>query len=703
MINFLDKAKERLSNKNYPPIEKFFNKVISLCETDYQKKLLNFGVENTVIIFPLELDYDMIFAGIILPLIRENQINIEELKDYNSALELVNSVLKIENVNLGKDSKTEDIRSMLVAMAGDIRVIIIKLADTLNRARHMKDLTEQQKLNLHNQIVDIYVPLASRLGVSYIKSELQDLDLSYTNQTEYKRLLKVLAEDQKERQNQIEKVKIDMLKVLDDLKIKGEVVGRLKHVSSVYNKVHNKEYALNQIFDFSAVRILVQTLNECYSVLGAVHTKYTPLDGRFKDYIAKPKANGYQSLHTTVLIESKPLEIQIRTFDMHFHAEYGIAAHFLYKEQKQKINGLEDRLLSIKKLIENPNLTNTQEIIDELKTDVYSGEIFVQSPMGKIVQLPENSTPIDFAYAIHSDVGNKCVGARVNGKMVPLSSKLHSADVIEIITNPNAKGPSRDWLKVVATSQAKTRINQFFKKEMKEDNIKKGKLMLEQSAKLKGVDLKTLLADEWLQDVFNKYSLKSLEDMYAMIGCAGLTTAQVLNRLIACYEEYNTKQKDFTFRNSVKQDKQPDKSSIAELGSMMVKFAHCCNPVPGDQIVGFVSRGRGVTIHKADCKSLKSLEQARLMPLSWIDNTEEGTYSAKIRLIVKDSSGLLAGIVNKISEQKINIGKIESKNIKMGKVVLDIIVNISNKQKLEELITKLKNIENVLEVYRGEN
>lgn len=702
MFNFLEKAKERFTSENFCEIEKFYNYLTSVCKSDEQQKTLQIGLENTVIIFPLELDYDMVFAGMFLPLIRSNLLSVEHFSQNSSAVNLAMSVLKIENVNFGGNSNIEDIRSMLVAMAKDIRVIILKLADTLNRARHLKDLSESEKLVLHKEIVDIYVPLASRLGISYIKSELQDLDLSYTNPTDYKKLLKILAEDQKQRQHQIEQVKSEVVKMLQEQGIKGEVVGRLKHVSSVYNKVYQKKHTLNQIYDFSAIRILVGTVNECYSVLGSVHTKFTPLDGRFKDYIAKPKANGYQSLHTTVIIEEKPLEIQIRTYDMHLHAEYGIAAHFLYKEHKQKINDLDDRLLSIKKLLENPNLTNTQEIIDELKTDVYSGEIFVQSPMGKILQLPENSTPIDFAYAIHSDVGNKCVGARVNGKMVPLSTKLQNADVVEIITNPNAKGPSRDWLKVVATSGAKSRINQFFKKEMKEENIKKGKSMLEQSAKVKGADLKVLLNDEWLQDVFNRYSLKSLDDMYAAIGCAGLTTTQVLNRLIASYQDFNSKQKDFTFKNFEQQIKEPEKSSIAELGSMMTKFAHCCNPLPGDEIVGFISRGRGVTIHKADCKSVKSLEQERLMPLSW-SNDIDIIYTAKIRLIVKDASGMLAGIVNKISEQKINIARIESKNIKNGKAIIDISVNINNKQNLEDLITKLKNIDNVLEAFRGEN
>lgn len=703
MQYFLQKVKERLPNENYLKVEDFYNKICSLCVDQKQQELLNFGLENTVIIFPLELDYDMIFAGIILPLMRQNQIDLTSLNEYKSAIELASTVLKIEGLSLSDDANVEDVRSLLVAMAKDIRVIILQLADALNNARHLKQLTEAQKSKLHKNIVDIFVPLASRLGISYIKSELQDLDLSYTQPNEYKKLMKELAEGQAERQVQIQKVVNQIKDLLAELKIKGDCYGRLKHVSSVFNKIHNKNYKFDNICDLSAIRVLVDDINECYSVLGVVHTKYQPLDGRFKDYIAKPKPNGYQSLHTTVLIDGRPLEIQIRTHEMHLHAEYGIAAHFLYKEQKKKINNLDDRLISIKKMLENPNLTNTQEIIENLKSNVYDGEIFVQSPMGKIINLPEDSTPIDFAYEIHSNIGNKCVGAKVNGKMVPLSTKLNNGDIVEIITNPNAKGPSRDWLKITVTSTAKNKINTFFKKEMREDNIKKGKLMLEQSAKLKALDLKLLLNDKWLSEVFDKYSLKSLDDMYAMIGCANLTTTQILNKLVNCYDEANKVERDFVIKPTTYKTKEPDKSSIAELQSMMIKFAHCCDPIPGDEIVGFISRGRGVTIHRKDCKSVNSLEQSRLMPLSWDEQNAETTYVAKLRLIIKDGSGSLANIINKISEQKLNIAKIESKAIKFGKAIVDVDVFITNTKKLEELVSKLQALENVLEIFRGEN
>lgn len=708
MTDFLERVDKRFKTEDATVIKDFYNKIKDLCITEKQKHLLEIGEENTTIIFPLELDFDMIFAGLALPLIREKEIDLSIFENHQSALELAQSVLTIESIDAkSQGAELESVRSMLVAMAKDIRVIILKLADILNRSRHAKnEFTSSEQAVLHNQVVDLYIPLASRLGLSYIKSELSDLDLSYTNPNEYKKLMKTLAEDQNERKHIIEKAIEESKAILAELNIKGEVYGRLKHISSIYNKIHQKHYDLDEIYDFSAVRILVETVNECYSVLGEIHTKYFPINGRFKDYIARPKSNGYQSLHTTVLIDNMPLEFQIRTFEMHSHAEYGIAAHFLYKERKSKINELDSKLLWIRKLIENPNLTTSQQLVDELKTDVYSGYIFVQTPMGKIIQLPENSTPIDFAYAIHSNIGNKCVGAKVNGKMVTLTTRLKNADVVEIITSQNAKGPSRDWINIVQTSSAKNKINQFFKKEMRDENIKKGKAMLENSAKAKELNLDELLDERWLPEVFNRYSLKSMDDMYSMIGCNGITTTQILNKLVSCYNESNKAEKGYVFRPNAEENLVGDsqKSSISELGSMMIKFAKCCNPVPGDDIVGFISRGRGVTIHKSDCKCLWALDSKRLMPLSWNkDGNTETSYIASIKLLVKNTSGVLANIANKIAEQKINISTIQSKNIKDGKSIIVVKVSISNTDKLNDLMQKLKTVEDVYEVSRGEN
>ena len=702
MQKFIETIRNRVKKNEADEIEKFFNKVDKLCDTPKKQELFLEGQENTLIILPLELDYEMIFAGLILPLIRCDELKVEDFADYPKSISLVNSVLTIEKINLVSNDELASFRSMLVAMAKDIRVIILKLADILNKSRHMKNMTSEQMHAHHNAVVDLYIPLASRLGLSYIKSELADLDLSFSSPNEYRKLMKFLAEDSKAREKQIQKVQTELKELLLELGIKGEIQGRIKHVSSIYNKIHQKNYPLSQMYDLTAVRVLVNSVNECYSVLGAVHTKYMPLDGRFKDYVARPKPNGYQSLHTTVLVDQKPLEIQIRTFDMHNHAEYGIAAHFLYKEHKNKIDSLDGKLLWIRKIIENPNINSSSDLINELKTDVYSGQIFVQTPLGKIIELPEDSTPIDFAYAIHSNVGNSCIGARVNGKMVPVNKHLNNADVVEIITSTNAKGPSKDWLTFVKSSMAKTKINAFFKKIDRDDNIKKGKTMLEQSAKVKEVDLKRLLDDRWLPEVFNRYSLKNLDDMYAMIGAAALTTTQVLNKLIACYQQYEQVQSEYVFKPITVENK-TDRSSISELKSMLIKYAHCCNPVPGDEIVGFVSRGRGVTIHRADCKSIINLDADRIMKLSWNNESEESNFVASIKLLVKNTSGILANVANKIAEQKINITSISSHNTKDDKTIIDVDVAIKSKDELNNLMSKLKNIANVYEVARGEN
>ncbi len=704
MQKFLDVLKSRVGAEEEKNIQSFYNKIESLCDTEEKQNAFQFGQENTIIIMPLELDYDMIFAGLILPLLRKNLIDEINLTEFKSVLNLAHSVLAIENIGVFSAEDVASFRSMLVAMAKDIRVIILMLADGLNRYRHVKDLSAAEQSKLHKDTVDIYVPLASRLGLSYMKSEFQDLDLLYSKPNEYRKLMKLLAEDSKFREEQMKRVKIQLVELLDGLGIKGEIQGRIKHISSVYNKIHQKNYSLSQLYDLIAIRVLVNSVNECYSVLGAVHTKYMPLDGRFKDYIARPKANGYQSLHTSVMVDGKPLEIQIRTFEMHNHAEYGIAAHFLYKEKKGKIDELDGKLLSIRKIIENPNISSSEDLINELKTDIYSGEIFVQTPLGKIIELPEFSTPIDFAYAIHSNIGNSCVGAKVNGKMVPLNKHLNNADIVEIITSQAAKGPSKDWLSFVKSSSAKNKINQYFKKIDRDGNIKKGKTMLEQSAKVKDMDLKKFLDEKYLDNLFVKYTLKSLDDMYAMIGCGALTTTQILNRLIAEYNALNSEAKEYVFRTVTPQQKSGDISSIEELKSMLIKFAHCCNPVPGDEIVGFISRGRGVTIHRSDCKEIKYLDADRIMQLSWNkDGEKDAKFDATIKLVVKNTSGMLANVANKIAEQKINITSINSKNIKDGKTIIDVNVAITSKSALEDLMKKLKNIADVYEVSRGDN
>lgn len=676
-----------------------FNEFFAFAE-NVDNSIKEKGLEIAKIILIMKLDIHSVVAGFSLGIFRDGKSDLSQSSLDEETKTLISSVLKIEDINyLDKATESENLRSMFIAIAKDIRVIIIKLADVLFNARNFKTLSNEFNEKLFYEIDEIYAPISARLGLSFIKSELQDLSLEYHKPEVYHSLVEEVSIGDKKRQKQMKEVISSLTELLVSLNIKGAVKGRIKHISSIYKKITEKHYALSNIYDILAVRVLVNSVNECYAVLGAVHTLFAPIDGRFKDYVARPKQNGYQSLHTTVLVDNEPLEIQIRTFDMHNHAEYGIAAHWMYKEHKSKTSSLDEKLVWIRKMIEDTQDITAESIVESLKTDIYSGEIFVQSPQGKIVELPEDSTPLDFAYNIHSDVGNKCVGAKVNGKIVPITSTLNNGDVVEIITNVNAKGPSRDWLKHVKSSSARNKINAFFKKEMKEENIKRGKSILDQSAKAKNLSLSKLINKNYIGELLEKYSLKSEDEMYAAVGYGSLTSAQVLTKLINIYNEHNEDKEIVTKSIVMDQNTVKDLSSINELSNMMVKFAHCCSPIPGDEIVGFVSRGKGVTIHKADCPTLLSLEKDRVMKLTWSDNISDN-FVANIEILCENKTGLLADISAKFSELKLNISSFNTRNLKDGFMNLSIGVSIEQKKQLTELINKLNNIPQVIKVER---
>lgn len=696
MDEFLQKFNNIFLDDQFEIFSKLYNHLKNL-END---SLLEKSTDIALLILPLKLDQETYSACLLLPYVRQNiALNLDETlqKQVEGSLQIVDTVIKISSLDYtSQKAEAENVRSMLIAIAKDIRVMIVKLAEVLYLARHTRELDRDKAEELHFEIREIYSPIASRLGLSYIKSELNDLNLSFFKPNEYKKLLKQVAEDSRYGKERIDKVIEKVKQLMLSLNIKGDCYGRVKHISSLYNKLQEKGKTLAQIFDLCALRVLVPSQNDCYAILGAIHTEFVPIDSRFKDYIARPKVNGYQSLHTVVLIDNEPLEIQIRTFEMHEHAEYGIAAHFLYKEHKSKLNEFDDKLLWIRKLLENKDAENASDLIESLKTDVYSGEIFVQSPMGKIVQLVEQSTPIDFAYAIHSQVGNKCVGARINGKMMPLSTMLNNGDVVEIITNQNAKGPSRDWLNICKTSTAKHRIKQFFRHEMKEDNVKKGKSILDLSAKNRGYSLKDLLSQQALIEVFERYAFHSEDEMFAAIGYGGITSTQVLNKLI---DAFNKRQPQ-TFELKPVEKKDITSTDISGLGGIMVKYAKCCNPIPGDQIVGFVSRGNGVTVHRNDCVALKALEQDRLMQISWGENSSTN-YVASVRIFVDNTPGVLATISTKIAENKINITKIASSPSDHEEAIIDISFYVKNKQELDDFINKMNNLSIVHSIVRG--
>ncbi len=672
---------------------------------DTEQILLSKGCEIASVLTPLKLDFETYVACVLLPFIENEKLKKEDISSLGdnilNAYDLAVMSIKISNFDYTSgQAEMENIRSMLLAIGKDIRVMIVRLAEVVILARNTKSLDKKQAEELHFEIKEIYSPIASRLGLSYIKSELYDLNLSFYKPVMYKKILKQVADVTRNGMDRIDKVVSKIKQILDRLEIKGECYGRVKHVSSIYNKLQEKNKVINQIYDMCAIRVIVPTKNDCYTILAEIHTQFVSMDSRFKDYIARPKANGYQSLHTVILIDDEPLEVQIRTYDMHNHAEYGVAAHFLYKEHKNKLDSFDGKLLWIRKLLENQESTSASELIEGLKTDVYSGEIFVQSPMGKVVQLTEGSTPIDFAYAIHSAVGNKCVGSRVNGKMVPLSYVLSNGDVVEIITNQNAKGPSRDWLKIAKTANTRNKINQFFRHEMKEENIKKGKSILDLASKTKGYNLKELLDDKWLAEALEKYAFHNEDEMFAAVGYGSVTSNQILNKLIDLYQKNNATKAQTVLNNATKtQTKKQDMDGIA---GIMVKYAKCCNPVPGDEILGFVSRGNGVTVHRADCVALKTMEQDRIMPMEWGEKASENkNYVASLRLYVDNATGVLAQISNKIAENKMNITKIISKNHSQDEAIIDIDFYVNNKQQLDDFINKLEAMSIVHSVVRG--
>jgi len=673
-----------------------FEKILEHVDLDEKsERIVKVLIEN-------KADYISILCGALLTDYRNNNDFIKDLNLPEISITILNSILKVENINIvDKEISTENIKNLLISIANDIRVILVKLADILATCENIDFLDKTDAYNLHHLIKELYAPIAARLGLSVLKSKLQDYNLKYFYKQEYEKINNELNCLRKNREEEIEKnVKI-LKQMLEKLNINGKVYGRVKHISSIFNKLQDKNYTLNQIYDLLAVRVIVNTESECYEVLSNINSIYEPLDGRFKDYIARPKANGYKSIHTTVITENNdPLEIQIRTYEMHEFAEYGVAAHFLYKEKKSKTSSLDEKLKWVRRMLENSDFSTAYDYLDELKTDLYANEIFVQTPLGKVISLKENSTPIDFAYVIHTDVGNKCVGSKVNGKIVPLTSKLKNGDIVEIITNPNSKGPSRDWLKIVNTHSAKSKLNAFFKKEMKEENIKRGKSNLEATCKAKHIELKTLLVDEWLTELYEKWSLKSLDDLYASVGYGGLTSTQVVNKLL---NKYKAKQKieSDNFQKPIIKSKSSDKGISFDdgLSGLMIRFAKCCTPVPGDEIIGFISQGRGVTIHSKECLNVKNLNQDRIINAYFTD-VQNKKFNAHINIIANKTNSIIVNVTKLISEQKIDLTGVNVFNLENNMIMLKVYVDVKDKEELQFLMNKIENIKDVLSVKR---
>lgn len=656
------------------------------------------------ILIDLGMDVSSIAAAFLHDVIEDTPATAEDIKSRfgDEILTLVDGVTKLDKIRFQSpdDEDAENFRKIFVAMANDVRVIIIKLADRLHNMRSLNFLSNERQQHIAQETLDIFTPLAGRLGISQIKCELEDLCLKYLEPEAYEFLVTNINQKLEERRKFVEIVVDELKKMLAESGIKGDVFGRPKHFYSIYRKMKTHNKTLDQIYDLSAVRVIVGTTEECYEVLGKIHKQWKPVPGRIKDYIATPKRNMYQSLHTTVVTNfGQFFEIQIRTQEMHKMAEYGIAAHWKYKEQKSSESNFDQRLSWIRDVMDwQGSLNDSKEFVDSLKNDLYSGELLVFTPHGKVISLPPDATPVDFAYAIHSEVGNKCVGAKVNSKIVPLTSTLHTGDVCEILTSPNTKGPSWDWLKFVKSGSAKAKIRQYFKKEMKEENIKTGKAMLEAEAKRKGYSLGDLLTEESFKKLSNKLVFSSVNEMMASVGYGAVSVNQVIFKLIDYYKKEIPKPVDVTNYDKLKRN--PSGSvTVKGMSGLLVKFAHCCNPVPGDDIIGFVSRGRGVIVHRTDCANIKGAPAERLQPAQWTGESD-AEFIAGIKIIAVDDSGLTVFITSELSALHLDMTQINGRLNKDKQAEFEIKVKLNKRSDLDLLLKRLKKDSRIIDAYR---
>ena len=680
-----------------------------------------------IILADLELDKETIVAGLLQDVVEDTIMTSEQLREeFGAEVELiVDGVTKLGQLNYSADKvevQAENLRKMFLAMAKDIRVILVKLADRLHNMRTAKYWSPAKQKEKARETMDIYAPIAQRLGISKIKVELDDLSLKYLEPEVYYDLVEKIALKKGERQAFVQHIVEDVKKHIEAAGIKAQIDGRAKHFFSIYKKMVNQQKTLDQIYDLFAVRIIVDTVKDCYAALGVIHEMYKPIPGRFKDYIAMPKQNMYQSLHTTLIgPNGSPFEIQIRTFELHRVAEYGIAAHWKYKEasdgKKPRPEQEEEKLTWLRQILEwQRDMSDNREFMSLLKSDLdlFNESVYCFTPEGDVKNLPNGSTPIDFAYSIHSAVGNRMIGARVNGKLVTIDYKIQNGDRIEIITSQNSKGPSRDWLKIVKSTQAKNKISQWFKKERKEDNIVRGKELLQNYCKAKGLALPDLMKPDYTASVIRKYGFKDWDSVMAAVGHGGLKEGQIVNKLLEGYEKdhkrHITDEQIMSEAQNSKEKMRITKSksgiTVKGIDDVAVRFSKCCSPVPGDEIVGFVTRGRGVSIHRTDCINIVSLpesERARLIDAEWQtdDDHEQGLYMAEIRIFANNRTGLLVDITKIFTERKIDVNSVNCRTSKQGLATISMEFQVPGKATLNYLIDKIRQVESVIDIERS--
>lgn len=674
-----------------------------------------------LVLAELELDKETIVGGILHDVVEDTVMTIDEIaKEFSDEVALlVDGVTKLTQLDLSQDKieiQAENLRKMFLAMAKDIRVILIKLADRLHNLRTLQYQSPAKQIEKARETMDIYAPIAHRLGISKIKVELDDLSMSYLYPDVYKSLNDEVNSRLSSGEDFINGIINEVCRYMKEAEIECEVDGRVKHLFSVYKKMITQNKALDQIYDIYAIRLKVDTVRDCYAALGIIHEKYKPIPGRFKDYIAMPKQNMYQSLHTTLIGPGgKPFEIQIRTYEMHKTAEYGIAAHWKYKEGSVGQQESEEAKLSwLRQILEwQTDTIDNKEFMSFVKTDLdlFSDQVYCFTPAGDVKNLPKGSTPIDFAYSIHTAVGNKLIGARVNGRQVPIETELHNGDRVEIITSQNSKGPSRDWLSIVKSSQAKTKINQWFRLENKVDNIQKGKESIASYCKSKGIELSQLLKPIYMESVLKKYNFANWDALLASVGHGGIKEGQVVNRLLE--EHSKVLEGNITEEQIVDKINTPGRGSGLPKGGIIVKgiddvavrFSKCCAPVPGDEIVGYITRGRGVSIHRTDCINVLCMDEfdrERLIEADWAEGPVQETnlYSTEIIIYASESTGLVFELSKIFNEENINLTGMNVRTSKQGKATVSVKFEIRSKEQLTKLISKVRNIEGVIDIER---
>ena len=726
LSKLMEKIDKNCNNVNKEFITKAYNFAFD-AHTDQRREsgepYIIHPLEVAGILADMGLDTNTVAAGLLHDVIEDTIYSYDDVvREFNlEVADLVDGVTKLDKIKFKtkEEQQADNVRKMLLAMAKDVRVILIKLADRLHNMRTLKYKPIEKQKQTAKETFDIYAPLAHRLGISKIKWELEDLAFRYTNPNEYYDLVEKISEKRVEREAYISEITEDLKKNLLKTGISAEIDGRPKHFYSIYRKMTNQNKTLDQIFDLTAVRILVSGVKDCYASLGIVHTMYKPIPGRFKDYIAMPKPNMYQSLHSTVIgPQGKPFEIQIRTLEMHKTAEYGIAAHWKYKESASAPSGSMDSKLSwLREMLEwQRDTSDAEEFMESFKIDLFSDEIFVFTPKGSVINLPSEASPIDFAYRIHTDIGNRCIGAKVNGRMVPLDYKLKTGEIVDVLTSSIPRGPSIDWLNITKSNQAKSKIRAWFKKAKREENIVKGKELLEKETKRQGYNFGEIAKGEPIEQILKRYNMNSLDDIFVASAVGDIMVSTIVSKLKEAFIKGNKQEpkaveeqisKTIGKNNdSANKVKNTSHSVVVKgISNILVRFAKCCNPVPGDEIIGYVTKGRGVSIHREDCintASLMSGTENKLVDVQW--GTAKGTdYITEIQVKAEDREGLLSEIMELIIETKTYLCAVNAKTIKNNLAVITIKLKISDIEHLKELMKKIKKLSGVLEIYRTQS